>query len=62
MLGVSGQPRKRKGGGRVGARLIHNNSCWRSIEMGVEDVWNMRWASDNPDLFAIMDQRIASNQ
>lgn len=28
----------------------------RQLELERKDVWNMRWASDNPDLFAIMEK------
>jgi WD repeat-containing protein 35 len=34
----------------------NNQSCGRQLEMERKDVWNMRWASDNPDLIAIMEK------
>merc|ERR1740117_1782570 len=46
--GSSGTDQKEGGkeGGQLGAQL----------EFERKDVWNMRWASDNPDLFAIMEK------
>mmetsp|Transcript_32306 Transcript_32306/g.92700 ORF Transcript_32306/g.92700 Transcript_32306/m.92700 type:complete len:1232 (-) Transcript_32306:146-3841(-) len=31
-------------------------ACGQQLDFERKDVWNMRWASDNPDLFAIMEK------
>lgn len=42
--------------GEVGEKKVASDAPGTQLDFERKDVWNMRWASDNPDLFAIMEK------